>query len=59
MEKSYAAFSKDAELKHQCKVCGKCFPYPSHLERHVRTHTGQKPYECQVCGQAFARNDSL
>jgi len=29
------------------------------LTRHVRLHTGLKPYTCRVCNQVFSRSDHL
>ncbi|XP_061117587.1 zinc finger protein 729-like [Conger conger] len=44
------------ELKrntYQCVVCLKCFSSPSKLQRHILTHTGQRPFSCNVCGKKF------
>ncbi|KAI0799356.1 hypothetical protein GGR55DRAFT_692674 [Xylaria sp. FL0064] len=41
-----------------CPHCGRSFKRSEHLERHVRTHTKEKPYLCH-CGSAFSRRDLL
>lgn len=41
-----------------CPHCGRTFKRTEHLDRHVRTHTKEKPFICQ-CGAAFARRDLL
>ena len=32
-----------------CHICGKWFLLPKDLRRHVRIHTGEKPFKCPVC----------
>lgn len=42
-----------------CSVCKKAFPKPSQLVRHIRIHTGEKPFKCSVCSTAFSQKGSL
>ncbi|XP_014839681.1 PREDICTED: oocyte zinc finger protein XlCOF6-like [Poecilia mexicana] len=39
-----------------CHICGKTF---QHIEIHMRTHTGIKPYSCSICGKCFPRPGAL
>ena len=39
----------------QCQICGKLFTRSFHMESHVRSHNGERPYTCSECGKAFTR----
>ncbi|XP_030588710.1 zinc finger protein 271-like isoform X1 [Archocentrus centrarchus] len=44
---------------HSCSVCGKDFPYASKLQRHLRTHSGERPFPCSMCEKRFPEKGLL
>eukprot|EP00471_Norrisiella_sphaerica_P002595 CAMPEP_0184485358 /NCGR_PEP_ID=MMETSP0113_2-20130426/6973_1 /TAXON_ID=91329 /ORGANISM="Norrisiella sphaerica, Strain BC52" /LENGTH=258 /DNA_ID=CAMNT_0026866769 /DNA_START=69 /DNA_END=845 /DNA_ORIENTATION=+ len=43
----------------QCPHCPKSFQNKSRLERHIRSHTGERPFQCTVCGDRFKQKCHL
>jgi KRAB domain-containing zinc finger protein len=37
----------------------KGFSENGNLQRHIKIHTGDKPYKCDICGEVFSQNGNL
>jgi len=50
-----------AERPYSCSVpdCDRRFSRSDELTRHMRIHTGQRPFECVTCHRTFSRSDHL
>ncbi|KAF5642458.1 zinc finger rst2 [Fusarium tjaetaba] len=48
-----------SQPEFSCETCNLPFQRKEHYQRHLRTHTKEKPFTCSECGQSFGRVDSL
>ena len=42
-----------------CSYCQKGFNKVFDLTQHTRSHTGEKPYQCVICGRGFAQKSNV
>ncbi len=46
-------------LKRICHICGRECPSRHKLQRHLSTHSEDRPYNCSICGKAFKWTEYL
>lgn len=51
----------DPKKKHKCPLCFARFQRPEHVKRHLKSHSDEKPFECDFpnCDRRFNRKDNL
>ena len=56
---SFQLHTQRIDPNAQCPICQKNFTRTYSLNRHMLTHTGEKPFVCNTCGAAFNQRTHL
>ncbi|KAF4518145.1 hypothetical protein B566_EDAN008847 [Ephemera danica] len=53
-ETDYRILPRGNERRYLCLRCKNAYKKKSHLDRHIKSHTGERPFACNVCPKRFA-----
>ena len=55
-EKKLSAHERKSHgAEHSCSFCGKVCISASQLQKHILSHTGEKPFQCHICHKSFSQ----
>ncbi|KFM77829.1 Zinc finger protein 335, partial [Stegodyphus mimosarum] len=52
-------YMKSSDQIHYCVICNYYSKNLHHVRRHILTHTGERPYQCKICGYKFRQKVHL
>ena len=50
---------RSSKILPVCGICGKKFVCVTTMKRHLVTHTGERPFNCKVCGKQYTQKGNL